>query len=61
MSNPKSLTRKQRAVIEDLLGTEMDEKSVLESHDVTPILYSRWLTDQRFAEALERRMASLLQ
>lgn len=57
MSKPKSLTRRQRAVIEDLLGTEMDEASVLESHNVTPVLYSQWLTDERFATALERRIA----
>jgi len=56
MPNAKKLTRRQRAVIEDLFTAEMDELEVLEKHDVKPALYSRWLADERFVEQFDRRL-----
>jgi hypothetical protein len=57
MSQSRSSTRRQRAVIEDLFTSEANEREVLARHDVTQSLYSRWLADERFAEALEERIA----
>ncbi len=57
MSRPKSLTRRQRAVIEDLFADKADEQKVLDKHRVRRALYSRWLTDERFNAELDRRLA----
>jgi hypothetical protein len=56
MSEQKKLTRRQRAVIEDLFTGEMDQQGVLEKHNVSPALYARWLADEHFAEQFERRI-----
>lgn len=56
MPKAKNLTRRQRAVIEDLFTAEMDEQAVLAKHHVHPALYSRWLANERFAEQFERRL-----
>lgn len=57
MSKSKSLTKRQLAVIEDLFDGQLDEPAALEKHKVKPSLYNKWLNDQRFAEALEQRIA----
>jgi hypothetical protein len=57
MPKAKNLTRRQRAVIEDLFTAEMDEQDVLDKHNVSGALYNRWLADERFAEHFERRIA----
>ncbi|UCD53109.1 MAG: hypothetical protein JSW27_10790 [Phycisphaerales bacterium] len=57
MPKEKKLTRRQRAVIEDLFMAEMDEQDVLDKHKVSRALYSRWLADERFIAYLEWKMA----
>lgn len=57
MRKTKSLTKRQLDVIEDLLAEDMDERAVLDKHNVKPALYNRWLTDERFVAALELRVA----
>jgi hypothetical protein len=57
MPKAKNLTRRQRAVIEDLFTAEMDEQNVLDKYNVSRTLYNRWLADERFAEQFERRIA----
>ncbi len=57
MPKPKPLTRRQRAVIEDLFTAEMEEPEVLDKHDVSRNLYNRWLADERFEAAFEKRIA----
>jgi len=57
MPKAKNLTRRQRAVIEDLFTAGMDEQNVLAKHKVSQALYSRWLIDERFVEHFERRIA----
>jgi len=54
----KSVTKKQRAVIEDLFAGEAGEQQVLERHKVDRRLYDKWLGDERFAEEFERRLQS---
>jgi hypothetical protein len=57
MRQTKSLSRRQRAVIEDLFTSELEEQAVLEKHHVSPTLYHRWLADERFMEQFEQRIA----
>lgn len=57
MSTPKTLTKRQLAVIEDLFAGDLEEPAVLARHNVKPALYDRWLSDERFVEAFERRLA----
>ncbi|MBN1362986.1 MAG: hypothetical protein JW993_20475 [Sedimentisphaerales bacterium] len=57
MSKPKSLTRRQRALIEDLFADGANEQQVLAKHKVSRELYARWLADERFLEAFENRIA----
>ena len=57
MSQAKRLTRRQQAMLEDLFTAEMDEQEVLEKHNVSYALYSRWLGDEQFIEQFERRIA----
>lgn len=51
------LTKKQRAVIQDFFAGEMDEAAVLAKHKVSTRRYEKWLADERFIAALDRRMA----
>jgi len=57
MTEAKNLTRRQRALIEDLFTAELDEQEVLDKHHVSSALYNRWLADEHFVLCLERRMA----
>jgi hypothetical protein len=57
MSEPRTLTRKQWAVIDDLFASDLGEEAVLEKHHVKRREYERWLADERFAEQLEQRIA----
>jgi hypothetical protein len=57
MSEPKRLTRRQQAVIDELFTSEMQEQDVLDRHGVSAALYSRWLSDERFCEHFEQRIA----
>jgi hypothetical protein len=57
MSKPKSLTRRQRALIEDLFADDANEPQVLARYKVSRKLYARWLADERFQEAIEKRIA----
>ncbi|HPC95257.1 MAG TPA: hypothetical protein PLU87_09955 [Sedimentisphaerales bacterium] len=57
MSESKRLTKRQRAVIEDLFADQASEREVLDRHNVSAALYDRWLADERFREHLEERIA----
>jgi len=56
MPQAKNLTRRQRALIEDLFTSAMNEEQVLAKHGVGNVLYSRWLADEQFVAEFERRM-----
>lgn len=58
MRNIKKLSKKQLAVIDDMLDGELDEQSVLAKHKVSRSTYDRWLADDSFAEQFSRRIAS---
>jgi len=57
MSESKKLSKRQRAVLEDLFTGELDEQGVLDKHAVPRCLYERWLANERFIEQIERRIA----
>jgi hypothetical protein len=51
----KNLTKKQRAVIDDLFAGVADEKQILEKHKVSRRVFDKWLADENFKEEFERR------
>jgi len=57
MPKQKKLTRRQRAVMDDLFTSELDEQAVLQKHNVSHALYNRWLAGECFAEHFESRIA----
>lgn len=57
MRQTRNLTKRQRAVIEDLFTSELEEQAVLEKHHVSPSLYHQWLANDRFLERFEQRIA----
>jgi len=56
MSKTTKLTKRQRAVLEDLFLGELDEQEALDKHKVSRALYERWLADERFATEFEERI-----
>jgi hypothetical protein len=52
------LSKKQRAVIEDLFAGGMDELEVLSRHNVKPAVYKRWLGHGAFNKEMVFRLAS---
>ncbi len=58
MSDTKGITRKQRAVIEDLFADELEEQQVFEKHRINKRVYDKWLTEENFASAFDRRLKS---
>jgi len=56
MSKTTKLTKRQRAVLEDLFLGELDEQEALDKHEVRRALYERWLADERFATKFEERI-----
>jgi hypothetical protein len=57
MSETRTLTRRQWAVIDDLFAGDLEETGLLEKHNVKRREYERWLADERFTEQLEQRIA----
>ena len=56
MSKTKKLTKRQRAVLDDLFLGKLDEQEALDKHKVSRAIYERWLVDERFAAELEKRI-----
>jgi hypothetical protein len=56
MPGVKKITKKQRAVIEDLFEGEADEQQVLDGHKVSRRLYEKWQTDEFFLRAFDARL-----
>jgi hypothetical protein len=54
MHEPKQLSKRQLAVVEDLFTGEMDEQKVLDKYKVSRKLYNRWLAEPAFAERLKQ-------
>jgi len=56
MSKTKKLTKRQRAVLDDLFVGKLDEQEALDKHRVSRTVYHRWLADERFAAEFEERI-----
>lgn len=54
----KRLTKRQLAVIEDLVSGEIDEPQLIEKHGLTRRLYRMWMKRDDFIEELWLRMGS---
>jgi len=54
--NVKMITKKQRAVIEDLFAGEASEQQVLDKHKVGRRVYEKWQTDEFFLREFELRL-----
>ena len=59
MANGKQLSKKQLAVIEDMLSGELDEQAILDKHKVRRNIYNKWLADENFGRQLAERIAWL--
>jgi hypothetical protein len=57
MLRAKKLTKRQLAVLDGLFTGNQTERTVLRKHHVPQHLYERWLTDKRFIDDLQRRIA----
>lgn len=53
------LTKRQKAVIDDLLTGDLDEKGVLKKHRLQMAIYRRWLKDDLFASELRFKIESV--
>lgn len=58
MAERKLLSKRQRAVIEDIFNNQLDEQSVLDKHKVSRHIYNRWLADENFGDEFNNRIAS---
>jgi len=56
MTNGKMLTKKQRAVIEDLFTGGADEQHVLDRHKIGRRVYEKWQADEVFQRAFDIRL-----
>ena len=57
MAKKKQLSKRQLDVIEDLFVGELTEQGILDKYKVGRRLFGKWLTDELFAEHLDRRIA----
>jgi hypothetical protein len=55
-SNRSHLGKVQRAVIKELLESQLPENEVLEKHKVTPWRYKKWLANGLFARLFNARL-----
>ena len=58
MTKPKLLTRRQRAVLDELFADKPDDDAILKEYKVDPKLYNKWLTEPAFIEQLGRHCAA---
>ena len=58
MAKKKQLSKRQLDVIEDLFVGELTEQCILDKYKVGRRLFGKWLTDELFAEHLDRRIAA---
>jgi hypothetical protein len=56
MSNVKTITKKQRAVLDDLFAGLDNEQQVLDRHKVSQKVYEKWQTDEVFLREFDLRL-----
>lgn len=58
MSKIKLLTKRQLEVIEDLFDSDQKETEILKKHNLSRIIYNKWLEDKNFVEEFDKRVAA---
>ncbi len=58
MRKKNALTKRQLDVIEDLFTEDLNERAVLEKHNVSARLYGKWQGEDAFIEHFEKRIAA---
>ena len=58
MTEPKPLTRRQLAVLDELFDSGADDQAVLDKCKVSPKLFNKWLTELPFIEQLDKHLAA---
>ena len=59
MSNKTKLTKRQLDVINDIFAADLNEQAVLQKHNVSPKLYSKWHDNDAFIEQFEKRTVAV--
>jgi len=55
MMKTSRLTKKQLAVIDNLIAGELEQKQILEKHQIRPATFNKWLAAPAFKAELDRR------
>ena len=55
----KQLTKKQLAVIDDLLNGQLDEQAILALHKVSPKIWRNWFAEETFVTEIAFRLDAL--
>ena len=58
MSKIKLLTKRQLEVIEDLFEAEKKESEILQKHNLSRIVYNKWLEERNFIEEFDKRITA---
>jgi hypothetical protein len=58
MPDTQTITKKQRAVLEDLFAGEIEEQEVFEKLRISRRTYEKWLANDNFAAEFDRRIKS---
>jgi hypothetical protein len=58
MSKVRQLTKRQLEVIEDLFESDKKESEILKKHNLSRIIFNKWLSDKNFADEFDRRIAA---
>jgi hypothetical protein len=56
MGELKKLSKRQSAVLDDMLAGELDEQAILEKHRVRQKTFNQWLDEDAFMAELNRRL-----
>lgn len=56
MPDNLNVTKRQSAVLDDMLAGERDEREILEKHRVSQKTFNRWLAQDAFITELNRRL-----
>ncbi|MHC4068075.1 MAG: hypothetical protein ACYS18_01925 [Planctomycetota bacterium] len=59
MARKRQLTKRQLGVIDEIFSAELDERAILEKHNVSRNVYNKWLAEERFQAEIARRVTSV--
>ena len=56
--NPGHLSKRQRAIIDDLIKNGLNEYEILDKYKISPCRYKKWLENELFVQELDARIAA---